>query len=255
MGPEGAQASPRAAARVAGLAYWGMVVGGILWWVLIGSRVLVAGDPAATARAVLASEGRFRLGLLCELLMALNQVALALSHRALTRPAGRTVAAVATWLVLLDAVLAVALVLLSFLGLHLLLARGSLASLGPDQLADLVGLGLGVRMAGYTLAGVFLHLGMLLFSLLFLRSRLVPRPLAVLGVVAFALVLAAEVANLAVPGAPADLMTSFGPLGTATIGPSILAELLAGGWLLVRGVAEGPGAPGRPPASALALQG
>lgn len=228
------------AARVAGAAYLFMVASGILWWVLVGSRVVVAGDPLATAQAVLGREGLFRLGLGIEALMALNLVALGFSHRELLRPAGRTGAEVASWLVLADALLSLAQVLLAFLAFQLLVHRGTLDAPGAAALQALVGLYIDVRIAGHTVAALALHLGLLVAWVQLLRARLLPRALAAAGVLAFALILGAELANVLVPGSPPDLMTGFGPWGTLTVGPSIVLELVAGGWLLARGV--GPGA-------------
>lgn len=233
-------ASRGATPAVAGAAYLFMVLGGIFWWVLIGSKFVVAGEPAAAAAQVLANEQLFRVGIAYEVLMSINLIALAMSHHAMLKPSGRTLAALARWLVLTGAILAAVMVLLAFLAFQVLRAQSSAAEATAQQLGEVVGLYLNVRIAGHTISAVFLHLGMLVFLSLFLRSRRIPRSLALFGILAYGLILAAALVNIVVVGSPASMMTMQSAAEAACVVPSIVLELALGGWLLTKGLAVPP---------------
>jgi len=233
---ETTQASRRTAARAAGFSYLFMVLGGIHYYLFVGSRLTVAGNAAATASTVLANEALFRVGVGYELLMAINLVVLAMALHVILKPVGGNLASLALYWVLAEAILAAAMVLVAFIALQLLQGRSALSSPGPEQLLDLVGLYLSVRMAGHTISTVFLSLGMLVFMFLLLQSRFVPRALAGFGVASYSLMLLAALVNILVPGSPASMMSMQSTFDVICIVPSILFEVSAGLWLSFRGV-------------------
>lgn len=232
------QQSQRSAAKVAGAAYLCMVLGGILYWVLVVSRLSAPGDAAAAAGNVLAHEGLFRLGVGYELLMVANLVALAMAHHVMLKPIGRQLAAVGLYSVLVEAFLAAAMVLAAFVALQFLNGAAKTTTLGRGPLLDLVGRYLDVRNAGHTISTVFLSVGMIAFQWLLYRSRYVPRPLAAFGVFSYAAMLLAALVNVLVPGSPPTLMAMQRPFDVACVVPSILLEMAAGAWLLFKGLEE-----------------
>jgi Domain of unknown function (DUF4386) len=234
----------RSAAKAAGIAYLFMVLGGIHYYLFVGSRLTVAGNATATANTVLANEALFRVGVGYELLMAINLVVLAMALYVILEPIRRSLASLALYLVLAEAILAAAMVLVAFFALQLLRGQSSLTSLGPERLLDLVGLYLSVRMAGHTISTVFLCLGMLVFMFLLLGSRLVPGVLAGFGVVSYSLMLLAALINILIPGSPASMMSLQSTFDLVCIVPSILFEVCAGLWLSFRGVDLGADARG-----------
>jgi hypothetical protein len=233
-----AQATASQTARVAGLAYLFLVLGGIIYWLLVGTRLASAGSAGATAGAVLAQEQLFRAGVACEILMSVNVVVLAAAHRALLERVGRGLSSLAFGLVLVDALLAAAMALAAFTALQVLKGGASLAVRGPGPLQELVGRYLDVRIAGHTVGSVFLDLGMMLFLWLLLRSGMIPRWLAGFGLLAYSAILLAALANILAPGSPPTMMTLKSAGEAAWVVPSILFEVTAGLWLLVRGVAD-----------------
>ncbi len=230
------QASRRSAARVAGVAYLFMVLGGIHYYLLVASRLAVDGDATATAHAAMANEALFRIGVGYELLMAINLVILAVAHYVILKPTRTNLATLALSSVLVEATLAAVMVLFGFIALQLLNGRSSLSPLGTESLLGLVGLYLSVRMAGHTVSAVFLSLGMLLFMFLFFKSRVVPRALAGLGAISYSLMLFAAFNNILAPGAPASMMSLQCTIDLAYIVPSILFEVGAGLWLTFKGL-------------------
>lgn len=225
----------RSASRVAGAAYLFMVGAGILWWLLIGSKLAGAGSPAGTASRIVANESLFRVGVVVELAMALNLVALALSHAALLRRAGPHLAALGQALVVAVAILDAVMVLLAFVAFHLL--KRATADGGAPQIVELVGRWFDVRMAGHTISTALLHAGMLVFYVQLWRARLVPRGLAAFGLVAYSLSFGAIVLGIVVPGSPVNLMALQRTVDAVCISPSIVIELVAGVWLLAKGAA------------------
>lgn len=229
-------ASQRHAAWAAGVAYLFMVLGGILYWVLVGSRFTVAGAAVAAADAVMANERLFRIGIGWEIVNAVNLVVLALAHRVMLERESRNLASLGLHLVLAEAFLAAAMALAGFIALQLLNAQSSLTALGPALLHDLVGLYLDVRIAGHTVSAVFLNAGMIVFMWLLFRAGYVPRALAGFGMLSYLLMLALTLGNVLAPGAPASPMTLQSTFDVACVVPSILFEFTAGAWLLIKGL-------------------
>ena len=86
-----------------------------------------------------------------------------------------------------------------------------------------------VHGTGFTVGFVFLGLGSTVFSYLLLKSRYIPRALAVLGIVASLVLAVATLAILAFPGLTAVL-------GLAYMAPMGVFEFTLGFWLLIKGL-------------------
>ena len=67
-----ADLSQRKAARVAGVLYLLLIIFGIFAELVIRSKLIVAGDAAATASNILASPGLWRIGFASDILMILS---------------------------------------------------------------------------------------------------------------------------------------------------------------------------------------
>jgi hypothetical protein len=176
--PSLVSSSTAGSARVAGVAYLLLLLGGIFWWAFIGSKLVVAGDPIATATTAVVNERLSRLSILAEVFMTLNLIALAIAHYDLLCATGKLWASLGRALVLLEAALAGVLALLGFLALQVLRAHQATAPAGLGEVGKLVGLYLDVRIGGHTISTVFLDLGMLAFYVLFFRSKIMPRALS-----------------------------------------------------------------------------
>src|SRR3954469_12158260 len=68
--------SPRAKARLAGLLYLIVIVGGIFAQIFVRDRLVVNGDAAATAQNIMAHELRYRLGFSVEVFYLLCNIPL-----------------------------------------------------------------------------------------------------------------------------------------------------------------------------------
>ena len=224
------EASQRTAARIAGVAFLIIVIGWTLNWILVDSKIVVAGDAGKTIANVRAEELLFRLGLANELIFAVCGIVLGFALCTLLEQVNRNLALLALNLKLAEATLAASLVLAAFLSLQMLDGSAS-------PLEESLGRFLTVRSTGSAITMAFLGLDSILFFSLLFKSRYVPRALAGLGVFAYALIFIQSFLSLLVSVRGQTAVTT---MSLALFAPSILFELLAGLWLLIKGVKTGP---------------
>lgn len=98
-----------------------------------------------------------------------------------------------------------------------------------EQLHSQARVALSAYATGYSVGFLFLALGGALFSYLLFKSRYIPRALAAWGVFSYVVMLAGVFAAIIFPNMPKTLEL-------ATEGPAGIFEILAGFWLLFKGV-------------------
>ena len=211
----------RTNARVAGFAFLFYIAVGITQMVLSGPTQ--ADDTAARLALIARHAWRMRLNIVLTLVICATAVVLATALYAITRDQDRNVAVLG----------------LSFrVGEGVLAALGALTSLGVLWLATdvaqvpatatLAELLLQLQAWNVTIIATFFALGSTAFSWLLLRGRLIPVPLAWLGVVA---------SLILVVGLPLRLVDAIGGTFTQVMWlPMALFEIPLGFWLLIRGV-------------------
>ena len=222
------------AARIAGLLYLLTNATAIFaFWVR--GQVIERGDAAETAANILASERLYRIGIAVELLTVAGVIPLVVALYVVLRPVGRNLGLLATfWRLAENIVLAVG-PMCPLAALVLLDDSPFLGAVDPGQRQALAYALLRLHGSAFRIGFLFLGLGSTVFAILWLRSRYVPRALAVLGISASALLAAASAALLAFPGLLAGV-------GLAYMAPMGVFELTLGFWLLFRGIRE----PARP---------
>lgn len=228
-------ASLQTAARVAGFMFLFSLLVPALNFALILSPFAVAGDPIATARNIQADESLFRVGLTIELIMSVGLVVLAVALYQVLSSAGRALALLALVWKVTEAALAAVIVLVSFVALQVAGGASELTAVSPEQLLAPLGLLLNAHMALYSVPMVFLGLDLMLFFYLFYRSNYIPRWMAGLGILSYALICIHALATLLVP----DLATMPAVQAVSFV-PSCISELTVGLWLLVRGLKVQP---------------
>ena len=97
------ETSPRRYSLLAGIAYLIIIATGIFAEFFVRSSLIVAGDAAATANNIIASEWLFRLGIASDMVMLLCDVIVALALYVLFRPVSRNLALLAAFLRLVHA--------------------------------------------------------------------------------------------------------------------------------------------------------
>jgi hypothetical protein len=178
------QVPPARLARIAGLCYLLVIVGGVFAALFVREPLFVSGDAAATARSIAANESLWRWGIAVHALYLFPGAAFGVILYRLFNPVHATLSLLA----LVFAIAPVAIEALLLTGLYV-----PLAMIGED--AAFSALDEGQRHAlGYLAVRLFLTgwgFSLLLFSgfctligLLILRSRLVPRVIGVLMIAA-----------------------------------------------------------------------
>lgn len=152
--------SIRNEARIAGLLYVLVILLGAFAEVGARQGLIVTGDPAATALAIKAHEGFFRLGFGAEMLTNVIAVPVTLILYKLLTPAGRSMALLALVLDLTQNTINAVNAWTQFAPLTLLSGSPDLAAIPPAELAALarlalkwhdVGFGIGLTFFGFAL--------------------------------------------------------------------------------------------------------
>jgi hypothetical protein len=201
-----------------------------LGFLLSLARLVVPGDGLATGRNLAAHPLPFRAGIACELLTAVIVLVLAGALYRLLASVDRPLASLALHLKLVEGALW-AVIALAHVAALAALEVGARGALTPDQLDALVGLLLTAHFPVTAVPGVFLGLAHVVFLALLLASGVVPRWLAAFGVVSYGLVFVYDALLILWPPATASLAVQL-----VGWGPSVVFELVAGPWLLVRGL-------------------
>jgi hypothetical protein len=223
------KATPRVTARLAGALYVAsMVPAGFSVFVI--QKLVVRGDPAATATRILGSEGLFRLGFVADLVGILLVIGSVFFLYELFKPVSRSVALFMVLFCMAGSTLQ-ALNSLQDLTALLLLKDGA----GPiastaDQARGLALLFLRRHALTYDLALIFFGVFAILIGSLIRASAFLPRILGVLMTIDGLGYLAFSFAMFLAPPLAARLYPYL-PMVTAILGEASLML-----WLIVKGV-------------------
>ena len=188
----------QATARRAGALYLLFLLVGLVGMYAFPS-FLVAGDAAATARALAAHELAFRLGILNDALALILFLILVVSLHRLLRPVDAWHAGLMTVFVAVGVGVGFANLLLRLAPLVLLRGGDDLRVFGPGQIeATVLGL-LELNREGDAVAALFWGLWLFPFGILVNRSRFLPRLLGVLLLVAGSAYVTSAVSSIAWP--------------------------------------------------------
>lgn len=222
------ETAPKLYARTGGAFYLTLIVlGGLAE--AVRARLVVPGDPAATAARLGSMEALWRLGIGAELVALVCTFILAMIFYVLFRPVSREINLLATFLrlagIIVQAVAALSLVA----ALTPLAAAGPASVFSAAQRSALASLAIDAHQAGFGLALLLFGVCFQFHGWLIYRSGFLPRTLGVLIVVAG---LCYIVNSLALFLAP-TLEDRLFPL---ILLPAFVGELSLCLWLLVKGV-------------------
>jgi hypothetical protein len=213
-------------ARIAGAVYIVTIMLGIITVNFIGSTLTVSGNDAATLNNISADLPLFRIGIASEILMYLLVILLAFSLYSVLKTVDKNLALLALLFRMGEAVIGGATTVLSGLIPVLLLARKSVFE--PGLLQTLFNLFLDIRGTGLDIVLIFIGVGGTIFSYLFLKSKFVPRILAVWGVLTYLMMFILSFMSIVIPISETTKMAFYAPGG--------LFELIFGFWLLIKSV-------------------
>lgn len=218
-------------ARLTGLGYVVSVSAGLFFVLVAGTNMVVWDDAAATAHAVQANESLFRTGFVAELIMAAMVACIAIGSYLMLRPFSPGIAISMLVMRIVEVALVAAVLLMKLGMIELLIGGEQFRSMGAGLTQDLGLLLAHVHDQFIYVSAFFTGLAGLLLSVAIYGIRLVPRALAVWGLITYVLLAGGCLLVLIVPQAWQIVQISFLP-GAAF-------EASIGLWLLFRGIANG----------------
>jgi hypothetical protein len=221
-------ATQQNAAKVAGFLYLFTMATSVLAF-YTRSVLVVPGNAAQTATNITASERLFRIGIVSDVITFAGVVALVWGLYVALEPINRAVALLAAFWRLVESAVHAVTILNAFIALRLLSGVEYLDAVDTAELQAFARVSMSTYGAGLNLGFVFLGLGSTVFSYLWLKSRYVPRALAMLGILASLTLLILTLAIMLFP----DL---GGVLGLAYMMPMGVYEVGLGLWLLIKGL-------------------
>ncbi len=219
---------------IAGLCYVAVIAGGLFAEVGVRQALIVPGDPTATARAILENETLWRLGIAAHLLYLVPALTVNVLVSGLFRPTEPTLARLA----LAFGVAAVTVEAASLLHLYVPLALvedpATLAAV--EEAPGLIYLATRVFSTGFGFSLLLFAWFCAIVGALILRSRLLPRTIGALMIVAGACYVVNTLALIVSPA----FSTRINPW---ILLPIVVAELSLALWLLLKGVRVEPETP------------
>jgi len=221
--------TPRTLARVAGLLYLVVVVGGVFNDIYVRSRIVRSGDAAATADNIRASAQLYRIGFVGDAVAGACWLLTAMALYLLLRHVNQMVAAAMVTLVAVGAAVGSLNMLNQYTALTVATGEDYTRGLGAAGSDALTQLFVEAHHNGFILNAMFFGLWLAPLGYLVMRSGYVPRVLGVLLIIGCFGYLADFFAFFLAHG----LGTRIGPLLAAVGG---IPEILFVAWLLVRAV-------------------
>ena len=223
-----AEASPRLKARIAGLLYLIVIVGGIFAEVFVRGRLVVHGDAATTAHNIVTHDLLYRLGFAAEVFYCACNVPLILLFYDLFKVVNRSVALLVVFFSLVGTAIESASLLAHFAPLVLLGGQRYLSAFTAEQLQTAAYMSLRLFEYGFAICLVFFGFYCLSLGYLIFRSTFFPRIIGVLLAIQGLLYLTNSFANFLAPGIAARVFPY--------LAASAVAEISLCLWLIVVGV-------------------
>jgi hypothetical protein len=222
------EAWPRLYARIAGGLYLIVIVGGVFAEIFVRGRLVVHGDPAATAHNILAHELLYRLGFAVEVFYCVCNVPLTLIFYNLFKVVNKNVALLMVLFDIAVNVIESVSLLAHFAPLVFLGGGNYLSAFTPEQLQAAAYISLQLFEHGFAICLVFFGFDCLTMAYLIVRSTFFPRFIGVLLAIEGLGYLTNSFALFLAPALQARIFPYF----TATA----IAEVALCLWLLVMGV-------------------
>ena len=217
----------RTAARIVGFLYL-FTNATAIYAFSVRNKLIVPRDAAQTATNIAGSEFLFRTAIAMELITVAAVIVLIWGLYVILKPINLNLVWLATFLRLAENFVLAFVTVLELVVLVVVKSPAYLQAFNTPQLQGLAYTFIRVYDNTFNIGFLFLGLGSALFSYVWLKSRYIPRVLALLGIFASTLMAAASVALVVFPGLAAMGMVYMMPMG--------LYEFGLGFWLLIKGI-------------------
>jgi hypothetical protein len=220
---------PQVYARIGGALYLMIIVIGLFGEAFVRDKMIVSGDPTATARNIMASESLWRFHIAAELVLLICAIVLLMILFVLLRPVSRELTLLAAFFNLVSISLEAATTMYLIVALFPMGGSAYLKVFAPEQLYAMASLSLKSHGYGFGVSLIFFGCFCVVIGLVIFRSGFLPKAIGVLMQIAgvcylidsFALILAPAFANRLFP---------------TILLPAFVGEASLCLWLLVKGV-------------------
>jgi hypothetical protein len=223
--------SPRAQARIAGVIYIAAGAMSLIGEMFVRGKLIVSGDPAATAANILSHALLWRAGGVADLVAAAGDATLALLFFVLFAGVSRPIALLAAFFRLIHVALLATITLLHFAPLAYLSTTTPLQGMSTPQLQAQAFAFLRLHSIGYNIALFFFGLTCIALGYLIWRSSFLPRVIGAWLAIAGAAYVANSVVHFLAPAIGAQFFKYV-------LVPCGLGELLFIVWLIAVGLNE-----------------
>jgi len=222
------EGSPQVYARIAGSLYLIIIIAGALGQIFIRGRLIVAGDAAATAGNLMASQSLWRIGIAGDLLMHVFDIPLMLALYLLLKPVNKHLAVSAVLFNLIQTAVLVVNKLNLLVPLFLLGNAEYLKALEPRQLQALAYVPLRLHDYGFGIGLIFFGCVCLVQGYLIFKSGFLPKTIGVLMALAGLSYLTNSITLILAP--------AYAEMVVPVLALALLGELALSLWLFVKGV-------------------
>ena len=218
----------RKAAKIAGFAFLSAMAIVVIANYGITFRLIIPGNALSTARNILAHETLFRINIACNLIYTVNIVVLFSALYVILKPVNQNLALIAAFCRLILAILWSITALNTLGALRLLGDATYLSAFKVEQLQTLARLHLASSYDAYYVGLPFWGLASVICSYLWLKSRYIPRFLAVFGLISSAWCVFCSFTFIVFPHFDATVNAGWFDL------PMVIFEMVLGIWLLFK---------------------
>ena len=223
------QTSPQIYARIGGVLYLIIIVGGLFGEAFIRNRLIVSGDATGTAANIRSLESLWRFGIAAEFFMLACTVCLTLIFFVLLRPVSRYLALLAVFFNLVSVAVEAVNEQQLLAALFPLGSAEYLKAFSPEQLYAMASLSLKSYSYGFGISLIFFGCECIVLGYLIFRSGYFPKAVGVLMLLAGLCYLTNSFALLLNPSFASRIFP-------AILIPAFIGELSLCLWLLVKGV-------------------
>lgn len=218
----------QAAAKLVGVLYL-LAMAISIFGESVRGRVIMPNDAVQTAARIAASDALFRLSIVGDLVVYVCDIALFWGLYVILKRVNKDVALLAAFFRIVETAILGVTTLTAFIALRLLSDADYLRSIDTAQLQALARAFLSLYGVGLSIGFVFLGVGSAVFSYLWLKSRYIPRSLAVLGIFGSLLLAIMSLVTMVVPAV-------WERVGMIYMLPMGFYEIGLGLWLLIKGL-------------------
>lgn len=216
-------------ARICGVLYIYIIVGGMFMGLYVRPSLVVPGDAELTANKILAGEFFFRMGITAELLTIASDIAVAVILYLLFRQINHTVALLAAFMRFAADIILGMSSLLQFAALRFVKDSSFLDTFSTDQTQAFALLAMNLQNDGYTICLFFFGFALISLGYVIYRASYFPSIIGVLLIIAGVCYLVHNLAYFL----KLEFAAALEPLIYV---PMFIAEFSLAAWLLIKGV-------------------